>query len=106
MAPAAAEQAHALPDQTLRSGCVERLVDRLGGHPHLGPVTIQARQQPADLLRAPAALEAVGHGRPELAIAPELPAPVADPAASSPTLGPVGVIRPGPRIPVPLDLPG
>ena len=47
----------------------------------------------------------VGHDRPELARAPELPAPVADPATSSPTLGPMGVIRPGSRIPVPPDLP-
>jgi len=47
----------------------------------------------------------VGHDRPELAIAPELPAPVPDPAASSPMLGTVRVIRPGPGIPVPLDLP-
>jgi hypothetical protein len=101
----AAEQAHTVPVEAVRSPRVERLIDRLGRHPHLGPITKQARQQPADLLRAPAAFEVVGHDRPELAIAPELPAPVADPAAVSPTLGPVQVIRAGPGIPVPPDLP-
>ena len=85
MDPPGPEQAHAVAVQAVRPVCVERLADRLERrtHLHLRQGRKEARQQPADLVGAPAALEVVGNDPPELEIPPEFPLPWADPSAAA-----------------------
>ncbi len=105
MDPAGPEQAHAVAVQAVRAACVERLVDRLGRHPHLQPARKEGREQAADLLGTPAPFEVVGHDPAELEIPAELPPSRADPPPERPPVGLVRVIRRGLRVPVASDLP-
>ncbi len=101
----AAEQVLPPRLQAVGPGRVEGLVDRLRRRAHLGTAGEAPRQHRADLLRAPAALEAVGHEGPQLRAVRELPPPRAGPAARGAAARPVRVVRLAPRVPVPADLP-